>query len=120
MFRNGRTFKNLGDSIRKEETKLTVFHIAPHAREITAHPKNAARIIHLIATIIGQILGAPLAIIRANASLVDDLGADSLAVHKILFALREKFECDGPIEDSDEFKFVKDVINYVEAKCSKR
>lgn len=123
-FRNGRTFKNLGDLIKNDEAELITHLVLPNTGEIAVYPSSAMKDFDLkgltrdVARIIGKVLKITDQLITPNASLYDDLGADSMAVHKILLALGEKFDCDGNLEDACEFEFVNDVINYVEEKCS--
>ena len=50
------------------------------------------------------------------ASIVDDLGADSLDVVEIVMALEEEFEVEIPDEDAEKIKTVQQVVDYIEEK----
>lgn len=64
--------------------------------------------------IIADILGCDLDLITMDASLADDLEADSLSAVEILMALEE--ETGITIADSDavNFKTIADIMNYLE------
>ena len=47
--------------------------------------------------------------VTANASFVDDLGADSLDTVELVMALEEEFECEIPDEDA-EGEALEDII----------
>jgi acyl carrier protein len=51
----------------------------------------------------------------ANASFIDDLKADSLAVVELVLALEEAFEIEIPDEDTEQIKTVGDAINYIKS-----
>jgi len=55
-----------------------------------------------------------------SASFVDDLGADSLDIVELVMAFEEAFEIDIPDEDAEKITTVKDAIDYIEAKASKK
>lgn len=48
-----------------------------------------------------------------GASIVDDLGADSLDQLELIMAIEEEFDISIPDEVAQEIKTVKDVIDYV-------
>ena len=50
------------------------------------------------------------------ASIVDDLGADSLDVVEIVMALEEEFEIEIPDEDAEKIKTVQQIVDYIEEK----
>lgn len=54
--------------------------------------------------------------ITLNASLKDDLGADSLDLFELVMALEEEFETEIPTEDLGNIDTVEDVINYLKSK----
>ncbi len=54
--------------------------------------------------------------IEDNASIVDDLGADSLDVVELVMAFEEAFDIDIPDTDAEKIRTVKDAIDYIEAK----
>ena len=51
--------------------------------------------------------------IARDASLVDDLGADSLDWVSLIMALEDHFAVDIPDEDAAELRTVKQVADYV-------
>jgi acyl carrier protein len=54
--------------------------------------------------------------VEDNASIVDDLGADSLDVVELVMAFEEAFDIDIPDTDAEKIRTVKDAIDYIEAK----
>ncbi len=55
-----------------------------------------------------------------SASFVDDLGADSLDIVELIMAFEEAFDVEIPDEDAEKIATVKDAIDYIEAKVSKK
>lgn len=55
-----------------------------------------------------------------EASFSDDLGADSLDLVEIIIALEEEFEIEIPDEDAENILTVKDAVDYVSDKLSKK
>jgi acyl carrier protein len=55
--------------------------------------------------------------ITPTASIVDDLGADSLDVVEIVMALEEEFDVEIPDEDAEKITTVSQIIEYVEEKA---
>ena len=53
--------------------------------------------------------------VAADASFVDDLGADSLDTVELVMALEEEFECEIPDEDAEKITTVQQAIDYVNA-----
>lgn len=51
-----------------------------------------------------------------DASIVDDLGADSLDVVDLIMSLEEEFDIEIPDEDVENMKTVSDIVKYIEAK----
>ncbi|MBF0376981.1 MAG: acyl carrier protein [Desulfamplus sp.] len=51
-----------------------------------------------------------------EASLVDDLGADSLMLVELMMTMEEQFEIDMDEDESDKLKTVQDVIDYIKSK----
>ena len=54
--------------------------------------------------------------VTQNASIVDDLGADSLDVVEIIMGLEEEFDVEIPDEDAEKIMTVQQIITYVEEK----
>ena len=55
-----------------------------------------------------------------EASLIDDLGADSLDMVELIMTFEEEFEIEIPDEDAQEIFTVKDAVDYVNEKLSKK
>jgi acyl carrier protein len=66
--------------------------------------------------IIVEQLGVDESQVDANASFVDDLGADSLDIVELVMAFEEAFDIDIPDEDAEKITTVKQAIDYIEAK----
>lgn len=56
--------------------------------------------------------------ITMDASITDDLGADSLDVVDLIMSLEEEFDIEIPDEDVENMKSVGDIVKYVESKLS--
>jgi acyl carrier protein len=54
------------------------------------------------------------------ASFVEDLGADSLDIVELVMAFEEAFEIEIPDEDAEKITTVKEAIDYIEARTSKK
>lgn len=54
--------------------------------------------------------------VTLEASIVDDLGADSLDVVDLIMSLEEEFDVEIPDEDVENMKTVGDMVKYIEAK----
>lgn len=54
-----------------------------------------------------------------DASLVDDLRADSLDAVELVMALEEEFEIEIPDEEAEKIQTVKDAINHISAHLEK-
>ena len=52
--------------------------------------------------------------VKAEASFVDDLGADSLDVVELVMALEEEFGIEISDEDAEKLTSVKHAIEYIE------
>jgi acyl carrier protein len=51
----------------------------------------------------------------AEASFVEDLGADSLDTVELVMALEEEFETEIPDEEAEKITTVKEAIDYIES-----
>ena len=51
--------------------------------------------------------------VTADASFVDDLGADSLDTVELILSFEEEFEVDIPDEDAEQMRTVGDAIDYI-------
>lgn len=57
--------------------------------------------------------------VTADASFVDDLGADSLDTVELVMALEEEFETEIPDEDAEKIITIKDAVAYVMERMEK-
>jgi acyl carrier protein len=67
--------------------------------------------------IIVEQLGVDEEEVTAEASFVDDLGADSLDVVELVMALEEEFGLEISDEDAEKLRTVKQAIEYIEANA---
>jgi acyl carrier protein len=63
--------------------------------------------------IIVEQLGVDEGEVTANASFVDDLGADSLDTVELVMAFEEAFDIEIPDEDAEKIRTVQDAIDYI-------
>ena len=61
-------------------------------------------------------LGVEEDLVTAEASFVDDLGADSLDTVELVMAFEEEFGCEIPDDAAEKILTVKDAINFIEAR----
>ena len=67
-----------------------------------------------VRAIISEQLGVDAQGFKDEASIIEDLGADSLAVVELVLALEEKFAIDIPDEETQKIRTVGDAISYIE------
>jgi acyl carrier protein len=65
--------------------------------------------------IIVEQLGVDEGEVTANASFVDDLGADSLDTVELVMAFEEAFDIEIPDEQAEKIRTVKDAVDYINA-----
>jgi acyl carrier protein len=53
--------------------------------------------------------------VSAEASFIDDLGADSLDTVELVMAFEEEFNIEIPDEDAEGISTVQDAIDYIKA-----
>ena len=51
-----------------------------------------------------------------HASLIDDLGADSLAIVEMIMTMEEVFDIEVSDEDAEQLRTVENAINYIRKK----
>ena len=56
--------------------------------------------------------------VTLEASIIDDLGADSLDVVDLIMSLEEEIEIEIPDEDVEHMKTVGDIVTYIEGKTA--
>lgn len=68
-----------------------------------------------VQAIIGKQLGVDADRVAPEASLLDDLGADSLDVVELAMALEEEFSIEVPDEDLEKIRTVQDIVDLIQA-----
>ncbi len=63
--------------------------------------------------IVAEQLGVKEEEVKAEASFVDDLGADSLDTVELVMALEEEFETEIPDEEAEKITTVQLAIDYI-------
>jgi len=63
--------------------------------------------------IIAEKLSVEMDEVVADASFVDDLGADSLDLVELIMSMEEEFDIDISDEDAEQIATVKDAISYI-------
>jgi acyl carrier protein len=63
-------------------------------------------------------LGVDAEKVTAEASFVEDLGADSLDTVELVMAFEEEFGMEIPDEEAEKLRTVGDAINYIKANAS--
>lgn len=69
-----------------------------------------------IVKVIVEKLGVKEDQVKAEATFVDDLGADSLDQVELIMALEDEFDIEIPDEEAEKLKKVQDVVDYVTSK----
>jgi acyl carrier protein len=64
--------------------------------------------------IIVEQLGVSEEEVVAEASFIDDLGADSLDTVELVMALEEEFDIEIPDEVAEKIQTVQDAVNYIQ------
>ena len=72
-----------------------------------------------VKSIIVEQLGVDEEEVTADASFVDDLGADSLDTVELVMALEEEFEIEIPDEDAEKITTVHQAIEYINERRTK-
>nr|NIS40381.1 acyl carrier protein [Desulfuromonadales bacterium] len=63
--------------------------------------------------IVAEQLGVDEEQVTAEASFMDDLGADSLDTVELVMALEEEFDIEISDEDAEKIQTVKDAVAYI-------
>ena len=72
-----------------------------------------------VKSIIVEQLGVDEEEVTADASFVDDLGADSLDTVELVMALEEHFDIQIPDEDAEKITTVHQAIDYINERRNK-
>ena len=79
-------------------------------------PSVEERVIELVS----ENLGVNKEQVTRKTSFIEDLGADSLDIVELVMAFEEAFDIDIPDEDAEKITTVKDAVEYIENKTSKK
>ena len=79
-----------------------------------------ASIAERVKQIVAEQLGVDEDQVTAEASFMDDLGADSLAIVELVLALEEQFKIDIPESETEKIQTVGDAVSYIEEHFAKR
>jgi acyl carrier protein len=71
-----------------------------------------------IQSIVAEQLGVERADVTKDASILDDLGADSLDVVELVMTLEEAFEIEVPDDAVEEMRTIGDIQRFVESHAS--
>ena len=63
--------------------------------------------------IVAEQLGVKEEEVKAEASFVEDLGADSLDTVELVMALEEEFETEIPDEEAEKITTVQNAVDYI-------
>lgn len=66
--------------------------------------------------IIAEKLNVDISDVVPQASLIDDLGADSLAIVELIMTMEEEFDIEVPDEDAEKLSTVQKAIDYIISK----
>ncbi len=66
--------------------------------------------------IVVEQLGVEEGKVKAEASFIDDLGADSLDIVELVMAMEEEFDLEIPDEAAEKLRTVGDVTKYLQSK----
>ena len=69
-----------------------------------------------VKSIIVEQLDADEAEVTRDATIQDDLGADSLDVVDLVMSIEESFDIEIPDEEVEGIKTVGDIVKYIESK----
>jgi acyl carrier protein len=66
-----------------------------------------------IRSIVADQLGVDSGEVTSDASILDDLGADSLDVVELVMAIEDEFDIEVPDEDVERMRTISDMERYV-------
>jgi len=67
--------------------------------------------------LIAEKLDVDISDVVPEASLIDDHGADSLAIVELIMTMEEEFDIEVPDEDAEKLATVKEAIAYIIEKA---
>ena len=72
-----------------------------------------------VRAIIAKHLEIDLNEVKPEASFIEDLGADSLAIVELVLAFEEDFEIDIPDEETERIRTVQNAVDYIASRVSR-
>lgn len=75
---------------------------------------SSSQVTQKVRAIIAEQLGVSADGFKDDASFIDDLGADSLAVVELVLAFEEQFAIDIPDTETQKIRTVADAVSYIE------
>jgi acyl carrier protein len=109
-----------GDAGRRQGRHLRKLRRLAKINAFARIPGGIMAVKEKVKQIIVEQLGVDESQVDDNASFVDDLGADSLDIVELVMAFEEAFELEIPDEDAEKITTVKDAVEYIENKTSKK
>jgi acyl carrier protein len=88
----------------------------PEGEDVSTTAGNRSSIEARVMAIVRARLDLNGAEIAHDASLLDDLGADSLDVVELVMALEDEFGVKLPDGDAERLRSIRDVVEYVSAR----
>jgi acyl carrier protein len=76
----------------------------------------ASNVEEKVRQIICEQLGVNEGDVTADASFIEDLGADSLDIVELVMALEEEYDMEISDEEAEKIRTVQDVVNYIESQ----
>ncbi len=73
-------------------------------------------ILSKIKDVVSDKLGVSAEAVVADASFIDDLGADSLDVVELIMGLEDEFDIEISDEEAEGIQTVQDAINFISSK----
>jgi acyl carrier protein len=70
-----------------------------------------------VKSIIVEQLGVDAEEVKADASFVEDLGADSLDTVELIMAFEEEFGVEISDEEAEKIRKVRDAVDYIEKRA---
>jgi acyl carrier protein len=67
--------------------------------------------------LIAEKLDVDISEVVPEANLIDDLGADSLAIVELIMTMEEEFDIEVPDEDAENLVTVKSAVDYIIEKA---
>ena len=75
-------------------------------------------LVERIRTLVSDQLGVDPGEMKPEASILDDLGADSLDIVELVMAIEETFDIEISDEDAEAMRTIRDVENFVSSRVA--